>query len=186
MSLSICPACGNRVSLSASRCPKCRVQFMVPEARVVQPPPPPVPRMVACPSCGLPISTAVRMCPHCGDSLVNIESAIPEPPVVERIRTAIRIVEDDPPPPAKRLSKTGQRVALASILPGIAGFLFGAINGMVASQYWPLFGGFMVMVAEPMSPGRLSVLPAHAIVCGLAGMVVFGLIGAFIRYATMD
>lgn len=74
-------------------------------------------------------------------------------------------------------------VAIGAILGGFVGAIGGACIGTVLSQYAPVFGrGLEWHLAEPWSEHRLSVIPGHAIMGMVAGLLVFSLVGAAVAY----
>jgi hypothetical protein len=57
------------------------------------------------------------------------------------------------------------------LLSGVAGGIAGGMIGLLCSQFLPIFGGWLAVIAEPFSKMRLSLIPIHLLV-----MVPFGAI----------
>jgi hypothetical protein len=75
---------------------------------------------------------------------------------------------------------------VASFIGAIAGALAFACVGLVLSQYWPVFGGFLEKnLAQPLSSARMSLIPIHLLAFGLIGLALGGaggfLLGFLIR-----
>ena len=76
----------------------------------------------------------------------------------------------------------GQKIVMASIVGSLCGIALAVPLGIVASQYFPFFGGWLIEIAEPFSPARQQSLPEHAIVFGICGALLGALCGAAFRY----
>ena len=78
--------------------------------------------------------------------------------------------------------QTRGRITLISILAGapagaIAGAAVGLMGfgfvGLILSQYWPVFGGFLELnFAQPWSPARINLIPVHLFAFGIAGILL--------------
>lgn len=55
----------------------------------------------------------------------------------------------------------------------VGGGLLGGVVGFLLAHYYPLWGGMAMMMGEPFSPARSSLVPGHVVVFFL----VFGGIG---------
>lgn len=77
----------------------------------------------------------------------------------------------------------GEKAARAAIVFGFLGILAGVFCGGIASQFFPVFGGFLIQIAQPFSPARLQTLPAHCIAGGIVGAMFVGGGGAMLQYA---
>jgi len=157
-------------------CPGCRRRIRAPEDRYFK-----------CPACGAAVEPV--------DSLPMPEA--PEPAKAEPDAAAGPEPPPKPPPeppkpsyqplapstlPASRRTR-GQQMAVTAMMFGLIGLAAGVGFGAMASQYFPLFGGFVVQIAEPFSRVRLETLPAHCIVSGSLAALVGGGIGVLLRYA---
>lgn len=151
-----------------------------------------------CPKCRKLVNSDARTCPHCGDSLLSLPPAVPQPPPPpppappQAPPQCARPGDSAPPPPphiSSRLGRAntdrtrGQRVARVAIIFGIIGVAAGLMLGVVSSQFFPFFGGFLTGIAEPFSPARLQSLPVHCVFFAGLGAVAFGGIAALLRYA---
>lgn len=58
----------------------------------------------------------------------------------------------------------------------LVGVVLGAVLGVLASQYFPIFGGFE-NVGTPWSPARISLVPTHLLVLAVGGGVIGALLG---------
>jgi hypothetical protein len=83
--------------------------------------------------------------------------------------------------PTKGRSK-GQTIVWASIVGAALGSLLFLPIGFLSSQFFPFFGGWLSAIAEPFSPARLQLMPAHLIGSGILGGLLGALSGAAIVY----
>jgi hypothetical protein len=83
--------------------------------------------------------------------------------------------------PTKGRSK-GQTIVWASIVGAALGSLLFLPIGFLSSQFFPFFGGWLSAIAEPFSPARLQLMPAHLIGFGILGGLLGALSGAAIVY----
>jgi len=81
---------------------------------------------------------------------------------------------------------TGQQCVAAAMVGGLVGGIAGVAFGAVSSQFFPIFGGFLTQIAQPMSPGRLQALPGHCLFCGIGGAMLAGLLAAGISFLSND
>lgn len=79
----------------------------------------------------------------------------------------------------------GQQIVSAAMIGFFVGLPIGGVFGAAASQYFPLLGAFSVF-GEPFSPARLSYLPSHCIVFGLAAGVVFAVFAGLMKYLSTN
>jgi hypothetical protein len=65
-------------------------------------------------------------------------------------------------------------ILIGAVICGIAS----AFVGLILSQYWPVFGGFIENnLAEPWSSARIHLIPVHVLALGLIGAFFGGVLG---------
>lgn len=158
-----------------------------------RPPPPPRPaQTIHCPICNQGMQMLVHLagqvvsCPHCQGHIQLPGGTTQAEPPIPQTSSPFIVSQQAPRRPAIRTARgftLGQRAILvglaAAVVAGLAGVAFGAY----ASQHFP-FWGFLVGIAEPYSPARLSVRPGHCIAFGTGFALIFGGLSAAITYAT--
>jgi p-aminobenzoyl-glutamate transporter AbgT len=77
-----------------------------------------------------------------------------------------------PPLPRRNDPKT-PAVVTGSLFGAFAGVIVLGFLGLILSQYWPVFGGFLDMnLARPWSPARKNLIPIHLLVFCVTGIVL--------------
>ena len=82
----------------------------------------------------------------------------------------------------RRQFTLGQFVTLWGLVGFILGGGAGFGVGVMCSQFAPLYGGWLVQIADPFSPARLSQLPGHAFLGTVLGGIVVGALAAAMGY----
>ena len=88
--------------------------------------------------------------------------------------------------PKRKARTVGQRVVIAGLIGAGIAVVPAIPLALVVSQFWPLFGGFIALIAEPFSPASLHTIPTHCIAFGIGGIVLGGAIGCIWRYLTIS
>lgn len=152
---------------------------------------------VACPNCGQKAVFDGRnvICLNCSNNSgqpTETETPPPSPPpIVPRFEietdaprpgSTPAITPQDSTPAGTPQDSLGQSVVKWAFLGGACGAALGGFGGIVASQFFPLWGGFLATIAEPFSPARLHLLVGHFFGCGIAGGAVGAMVLSGLRY----
>lgn len=165
MNLVRCPQCGGPAPLTdyGPRCPRCGIVESSSPRPIAHPAPPP----------SLPA-------PAISDAPSRVGSGNPyrQPSARSNVGARRQVA------PRRRLT-VGQLVTLWALVGSVLGGGAGLSVGILCSQFTPLYGGWLIQIAEPFSPARLSQLPGHAFLGAMLGALVAGALAAAIGYIVL-
>lgn len=143
----------------------------------------------ACPACQKVLKTSDEgvgrktSCPRCGQRmLIPPRVQVQDKTVLGLSMPARRRDDQDEPRGLGTRTKTDS-IVFFGIIGAMIGCIGLALIGLVLSQYWPVFGGFIENnVAEPWSRPRESLIPIHLLVFGVLGLVLGGGLGVVLGF----